>query len=41
MIKRLDHKLEGYHSIRVNDQFRIIFRFFAGHAYEVEILDYH
>jgi toxin HigB-1 len=28
-------------SIRINDQWRICFRFEAGDAYEVEIVDYH
>ena len=28
-------------SIRINDQWRICFRFDGGHAYEVEIVDYH
>lgn len=31
----------GQHSIRVNDQFRICFRWKDGDAYEVEITDYH
>lgn len=31
----------GQHSIRINDQWRICFRWFDGHAYEVEIVDYH
>jgi proteic killer suppression protein len=31
----------GQHSIRVNDQFRICFRWEASHAYEVELVDYH
>lgn len=31
----------GDWSIRINDQWRICFRFEAGHAYEVEIVDYH
>jgi addiction module HigA family antidote len=29
------------HSIRVNDQWRICFRWHEGNAYEVEIVDYH
>ena len=29
------------HSIRINDQYRICFRWEAGDAYEVEITDYH
>ncbi len=33
--------LKGKYSIRINDQFRIIFRFEAGNAFDVEIMDYH
>jgi proteic killer suppression protein len=32
---------KGQHSIRVNDQFRICFRWREGDAYEVELVDYH
>ena len=32
---------KGQHSIRINDQWRVCFRFESGHAYEVEITDYH
>jgi proteic killer suppression protein len=31
----------GQHSIRINDQWRICFRWEDGDAYEVEIVDYH
>ncbi len=31
----------GQHSIRINDQWRICFRWHAGHAYDVQIVDYH
>ena len=31
----------GQHSIRINDQWRICFRWKDGAAYEVEIVDYH
>ena len=31
----------GQHSIRVNDQYRICFRWHEGNAYDVEIVDYH
>lgn len=31
----------GQHSIRVNDQYRICFRWTDGDAREVEIVDYH
>jgi len=31
----------GQHSIRINQQWRICFRWEAGHAYDVDIVDYH
>jgi len=31
----------GKHSIRVNDQYRVTFRWENGHAYEVSVEDYH
>jgi len=31
----------GRHSIRINDQWRLCFRFADGEAYDVEIVDYH
>ena len=31
----------GQHSIRINDQWRICFRWDAGSAFDVEIVDYH
>ena len=31
----------GRHSIRVNDQYRITFRWESGHAYEVDVEDDH
>ena len=31
----------GRHSLRVNDQYRITFRWESGHAYEVCVEDYH
>lgn len=31
----------GQHSIRVNDQWRVCFRFDSGDAFDVEIVDYH
>ena len=32
---------KGQYSIRVNDQYRICFRFADGNVYDVEIVDYH
>ena len=40
-LEKLSGKLKGYHSIRINDQWRIVFIWNAGHALEVEIVDYH
>lgn len=31
----------GQHSIRINDQWRICFRWSRGEAYDVKIVDYH
>jgi proteic killer suppression protein len=31
----------GQYSIRINDQWRICFRFESGNAHDVEIVDYH
>lgn len=31
----------GQHGIRVNDRWRICFRFVGGDAFDVEIVDYH
>ncbi len=32
---------KGQHSIRVNDQWRICFRWRSGHAHEIELVDDH
>ncbi|MEO6694197.1 MAG: type II toxin-antitoxin system RelE/ParE family toxin [Ignavibacteria bacterium] len=40
-LKKLKGKLKDYHSIRINDQWRIIFKFIKGNASEVKITDYH
>jgi proteic killer suppression protein len=34
-------KLKDFYSIRINDQWRIIFKWTAGSASKVEIIDYH
>ena len=39
--ERLKGNLKGYCSIRINDQYRIIFKFKDGQATEVQITDYH
>ena len=40
-LEALKGNRQGQYSIRVNDQWRICFRFESGHAYDVEIVDYH
>ena len=40
-LEALKGNLDGKHSIRINDQYRIIFRYRDGNAHEVEIIDYH
>jgi len=40
-LERLRGDRNGQHSIRINDQWRICFRWEDGHAYDVEIVDYH
>ena len=37
----LKGKFEGYWSVTVKANWRIIFRFEEGHAYGVELIDYH
>ena len=37
----LHGNLAGRHSIRINDQFRIVFRWADGSAHDVQITDYH
>jgi proteic killer suppression protein len=40
-VERLTGKRKGQYSIRVNDQWRICFRWGQGNAVDVEIVDYH
>jgi toxin HigB-1 len=40
-LERLQGDRSGRHSIRVNDQYRVTFRWESGHAYEVCVEDYH
>ncbi|NCQ33751.1 plasmid maintenance system killer protein [bacterium] len=40
-LEALRGKLVGHHSIRVNDQWRIAFRWQEGAAHEVSLVDYH
>lgn len=40
-LERLSGNRKGQFSIRINDQWRICFEWFDGHAWNVEITDYH
>jgi len=40
-LERLTGDRKGQYSIRVTDQWRVCFEWRDGHAYEVEIVDYH
>lgn len=40
-LEKLSGNRQGQHSIRINEQWRICFKWRAGDAYEVEITDYH
>jgi toxin HigB-1 len=40
-LEKLHGDRNGQHSIRINDQWRICFRWKDGDAYDVEIVDYH
>ena len=40
-LEKLKGTLSPFHSIRINDQYRIIFKWNAGNAELVQIIDYH
>lgn len=40
-LEKLFGNLSGKYSIRINEQWRIVFRWKDENAYDVEILDYH
>jgi proteic killer suppression protein len=40
-LEKLKGKFKNYYSIRINDQWRIIFIWNNGNAEQVEIIDYH
>jgi len=40
-LEKLMGKVKDFYSIRVNDQWRIIFKWSNGNASDVEIIDYH
>ena len=40
-LEKLKGDLKDFHSIRVNDQWRVIFKWRDGDAQEVQLVDYH
>jgi proteic killer suppression protein len=40
-LESLKGELKGLHSIRVNDQWRIVFRWQGSDAHDVRLMDYH
>ena len=40
-LEKLKGKAKDHYSIRINDQWRIIFRWENNHTYDIEIIDYH
>lgn len=40
-LESLKGDLKGYHSIRINDQWRIVFQWSDGNADNVKVVDYH
>jgi proteic killer suppression protein len=40
-LEALKDDLSGFHSIRINSQWRIIFRWQTSNAHDVRIIDYH
>lgn len=40
-LEKLSGDLAGHYSVRVNEQWRLIFRWSEGNAYQVSLTDYH
>lgn len=40
-LEALKGKWAGFYSIRINEQWRLVFRWHNGNAYEVQVIDYH
>jgi proteic killer suppression protein len=40
-LEKLGGNLDGFYSIRINDQWRIIFQWNEGQSEQVKIIDYH
>ena len=40
-LEKMTGNRKDFYSIRINDQWRIIFKWNEGHSFDVEIIDYH
>jgi proteic killer suppression protein len=40
-LEKLKGNLDGFYSIRVNDQWRVVFRWIDGEPHNVQVVDYH
>jgi len=40
-LEALKGNRKGFHSVRINDQWRIVFRWIDGDAEDVQVVDYH
>ena len=40
-MEALQRDWKGFHSIRINDQWRVVFQWKDGNVYEVQVIDYH
>jgi len=40
-LEKLKGEMKQFYSVRINDQWRIRFKWVKGHSYDVEIIDYH
>jgi toxin HigB-1 len=40
-LEKLGGKMKDFYSIRINNRWRIIFKWKNGHSHEVKIVDYH
>ena len=40
-LEKLSGKAKDFYSIRINNQWRIVFKWIDNNAYDVEVMDYH
>ena len=40
-LERLKGNWTGFYSIRINDQWRVVFRWTGGNKFDVQVVDYH